>query len=277
MGAAQFGRRSTIARTENRIESAKALKSALVRHLNHRNGGLGEHSLRPLEAKRLGQVARRHTELTLHGTPHMAFARAKVCGECAHAPAIEGAVGDPFGGGASEARDGVHWRAARRKLRPAAQARAEPRPFGGRRRQEEAPALGPRRPRWTHRTAVDARRGDADDAPSKVLYRTHGELKHIQYVIDFEGSPQCEESLIRICYDTDADGEATTIYVVEVNEELETVGSYMIAELVASKVVPLQAKPLDLPAPEVKVIKKTTQEEKENQEKSKKVDGKNVG
>jgi hypothetical protein len=95
--------------------------------------------------------------------------------------------------------------------------------------------------------AVRYFRGDIEETPSRYLSRSHGELKHIQYVMEFFRSDIVREYIFRIAIDTDGDGYATDIYLVKMDKEGALLGSYLIPKRSSTNVVPLQTKPVDLP------------------------------
>lgn len=109
-------------------------------------------------------------------------------------------------------------------------------------------------------------RGSPVDPPGRVLEMTFGELHQLQLILDIEGIRSID-NILRIAVETYPNGEASDISVVEMDKAGFVTGTYQIPEEVEiSNVTPLQAKPVDLPAPTLEPIVDSQEKEKENGE-----------
>lgn len=109
-------------------------------------------------------------------------------------------------------------------------------------------------------------RGSPVDPPGRVLEMTFGELHQQQLILDIEGIRSID-NILRIAVETYPNGEASDISVVEMDKAGVVTGTYRIPELIeVSNVTPLQAKPVDLPAPTLEPIEAVQEKEKENGE-----------
>ena len=112
---------------------------------------------------RLRKLEWRDTDLSLERSPQMPLTDTKVPSELSDRAVVERACRNAVRRHVRETRDGIHDRAARRKLRTAAKTRPEARAVGGGRRLAEAPAVRLRNARGADGPAVHARRRDADE------------------------------------------------------------------------------------------------------------------
>jgi hypothetical protein len=109
-------------------------------------------------------------------------------------------------------------------------------------------------------------RGSPDDPPGRLLEMTYGELRQQQLVFDIEGI-RLLDKILRIAVETFSNGEAATISVVEMDKAGVVTGTYSIRAVIElSNVTPLQAKPIDLPAPTLEPIENSKEKEKDNGE-----------
>jgi hypothetical protein len=97
-------------------------------------------------------------------------------------------------------------------------------------------------------------RGNDEEPPSNYLHKTYAELQHIQLVIQFDGSAESQEHVIRVAVETDAEGNASSIFLVELDDRGHVTGSYLIPDIAQTNVLPLQPKPLDLAPPSIAPI-----------------------
>jgi hypothetical protein len=109
-------------------------------------------------------------------------------------------------------------------------------------------------------------RGSPADPPGRLLEMTFGELRQQQLVFDIEGI-RIIDKILRVAIETYSNGETATISVVEMDKGGVVTGTYTIpAEIEVSNVMPLQAKPVDLPAPTLEPIEDSQEKEEENGE-----------
>ena len=109
-------------------------------------------------------------------------------------------------------------------------------------------------------------RGSPTDPPGRLLDITFGELRHQQLLLDIEGIRPVDK-ILRIAVETYSNGEAATVSVVEMEKSGVITGTYVIpAEMEIGNVTPLQAKPVNLPAPTLEPIVDSQEKEKENGE-----------
>jgi hypothetical protein len=109
-------------------------------------------------------------------------------------------------------------------------------------------------------------RGSPVDPPGRVLEMTFGELHQQQLSLDIEGI-RLIDNILRISVETHPNGEASDVSVVEMDKAGLVTGTYRIPEVIeGSNVTPLQAKPVDLPAPSLEPIEDSHEEEKEHGE-----------
>ncbi len=95
--------------------------------------------------------------------------------------------------------------------------------------------------------AVRYYKGETEDAPNHYLSRSHGELKHFQYLMEYFKDVKVKEYLFRFAVSVDADGYASDIYFVKMDDEGTVLGSYLVPKKSSTNVVPMQTKPVDLP------------------------------
>lgn len=107
-------------------------------------------------------------------------------------------------------------------------------------------------------------RGSAEDPPSRLLAMTYGELRHQQLALDIEDIRPLD-AILRIAVETFPDGEVSSISVVEMDTAGEVTGTYCIpADVELSNVTPMQAKPVELPAPTLEPIEHKKEEKKDD-------------
>jgi hypothetical protein len=164
--AAQRARTHPISLTKDRVEPSETLKPARVCNARDRERGVGEQTFREQEPVCLRELDRRDARFALERTSQMPFADTQVASKLTDGAIVERAGGNAMRGNVREARDGIDDRASRRKLGTATETRPIPRALGRGGRVEEPTALGVRYARRTDRSAVHARRGDADEEES---------------------------------------------------------------------------------------------------------------
>ena len=105
--------------------------------------------------------------------------------------------------------------------------------------------------------------GDASDPPSKYLERTFGELRQ-QEMFSSVGVPV--DDVLRLAIETDGKGRASTITLVEVGKDNRpTDNMYVVPAEDRKKVIRIQPKGIDLPAPIIEPI--LTEEQKKQRRK----------
>ena len=94
-------------------------------------------------------------------------------------------------------------------------------------------------------------RGSPEDPPANYLVTTYGELLQRQLFKDLRPL----DKILRIAVETDREGRASTVKLVELDEAGEATGIYVIPFAVTpSKVVPIESKPIEVEAPTVEPI-----------------------
>src|SRR6266568_7417333 len=171
----------SVALTEHRVEAPQAAEAAGESDPRHRQRGIGEQPLCEQQAMRLRQRERGDSDLALHGPPQVALAHPELPCQLGQGVPVQRAGSDPLGGGARQARYGVHLRSSGCELGAAAQAGTETRALRQRRRLEEAPVAGARHARGADRPTVHPRRRDSDeeDAVEARVARAHGALADV--------------------------------------------------------------------------------------------------
>ena len=107
-------------------------------------------------------------------------------------------------------------------------------------------------------------RGSPDDPPGNYLVTTFGELKQRQL---FEGLRPLDR-ILRLAIETDSEGRASTVKLVELDEAGEATGVYLIPFGVADRnAIPLESKPIHL---EPLKLEPRGHEEREKQARKKK-------
>jgi hypothetical protein len=107
-------------------------------------------------------------------------------------------------------------------------------------------------------------RGSPDDPPSRLLEMTFGELRHQQLAFDIEGI-RLVDKILRVAVEAFPNGEVSSISVVEMDKAGVVTGTYCIpAEFELNNVTPLQAKPVDLPAPTLEPIEDSREQKKDD-------------
>jgi len=99
-------------------------------------------------------------------------------------------------------------------------------------------------------------RGTPDDVPTNHLYQTFAEIVQLQMVL-IEGV-RATDQVLRMAIELDAEGNASTISLVESDTEGKPLNTYAIPELVAaSNVIPAQTRAIELPPLEPEPIQAT--------------------
>ena len=104
--------------------------------------------------------------------------------------------------------------------------------------------------------------GDASDPPSKYLEVTFGELRQQRLAFDM-GVPV--DDVLRLAIETDVEGRASTITLVEVGKDNKPTGNVYVIPGEDRKVVPFQSRGIELPPPTIEPI--LTEEQKKNKQK----------
>lgn len=99
-------------------------------------------------------------------------------------------------------------------------------------------------------------RGQPGEPPSRYLTTSYAEIRHRQRALEF-GHPIPIDGILRIAVETDDTGRASTISVVEMDEERQITGSYIIPSETQPGVIPLRLKPIDTAPPKLEPLKKT--------------------
>jgi hypothetical protein len=112
-------------------------------------------------------------------------------------------------------------------------------------------------------------RGMPEEPPSRYLTRTFAEIRQFQFVLKFDGASSIDK-ILRIAVETNEQGEATNVTLVEVDKRSRVTNSYLIPMTVAkSNVVPAHAPAVDVKPPTV-VPKKSEQQQQKAAEQTKK-------
>jgi hypothetical protein len=102
-------------------------------------------------------------------------------------------------------------------------------------------------------------RGKPDDPPERYLMSTFGELHHLQRTLQIEGLRPVDK-VLRLAVEPDRT-EVCRVTFVEMDEAGNVTETYRIPLVVEeAKVTPLQAKPVDLPAPPLEPLKPEAEE-----------------
>ena len=109
--------------------------------------------------------------------------------------------------------------------------------------------------------------GEAGAPPGRYLIATYGEIHQRQMALKLDGMPSID-GVLRLAVETGATGEVVAVTLVEMDESHTVTETYAVPlDGDASRVVPMQAKAVSLPPPEIEVI--TPVGEKKAQRKNK--------
>src|SRR5271157_128475 len=114
-------------------------------------------------------------------------------------------------------------------------------------------------------------RGIPEEPPSNYLSTTFAEIRQLQWVLKFDGNGlRPIDKILRLAVETDEQGEATDITLVEVDEVGNVTNSYVIPAAVAkSNVIPAQTPAIDVQPPVVDPKKTEGQNAQEKAKKKK--------
>jgi hypothetical protein len=105
-------------------------------------------------------------------------------------------------------------------------------------------------------------RGKPDDPPDRYLISTFGELHHLQAALAIEGLRPVDK-ILRLAVETDGGREVSVVSFVEMDEAGNVTETFIIPfEIEPANISPLQARPVDLPAPALEPL---TNAEKQKQ------------
>jgi hypothetical protein len=106
--------------------------------------------------------------------------------------------------------------------------------------------------------------GEPDDPPGRYIFRTFGELQHLQSMLPIEGLRTLDK-ILRLAIETDSQREVTSVTLVEMDQSGQATEKYSIPfDVIQSNVEPLQVKPIDLPPPTVEPLKDEETQRKVN-------------
>lgn len=115
-------------------------------------------------------------------------------------------------------------------------------------------------------------RGSPDDPPDNYLTTTYGELQQRQLILDIEGIRPLDK-ILRLAVETDRVGQIATVKLVELDTAGTPTGIYLVPfDIARSNVIPLETKPIDLPAIELPPLndeQALSDEERQRQKKKK--------
>jgi len=118
MRAPHFTRRRAILLSKHRVETAKTLKAARVRNLNHRIVRVGQETLGVRESVHLREYARRDTEHAFDRAPQLTIADAELGRQRRHTLSVERAGRNSPSGRMSKADDSIDRSTPGNELRP---------------------------------------------------------------------------------------------------------------------------------------------------------------
>lgn len=106
-------------------------------------------------------------------------------------------------------------------------------------------------------------KGAPDDPPERYLITTYGELHHRQMLLEMEGLPLLDTTL-RLAVEVDpVTRQVSSVSLVEMDEARNIIETYAIPfDVEPAALIPMEAKPVDLPAPTLEPLK-TAEPEKE--------------
>lgn len=108
-------------------------------------------------------------------------------------------------------------------------------------------------------------RGEPNDPPEKTFFVSYTELRQLNFASDL-GITVPRDRVLRLAIETDGDGYAAGISLVELTEEQEPIEVYEIPIATSTEIniVPFQTKAIDLPPPNVEPLKKDDDEEQQH-------------
>jgi len=93
--------------------------------------------------------------------------------------------------------------------------------------------------------------GEPDDPPGRYVFRTFGELQHVQSMLPIEGIRTLDK-ILPLAIETDSQREVSSVTLVEMDQSGQATEKYTIPfDVTQGNVEPLQTKPINLPPPTV--------------------------
>ncbi len=90
-------------------------------------------------------------------------------------------------------------------------------------------------------------RGRPDEPPENYIFKSFGELQHLQLCLEIEGL-QPIDSILRLAVQTDGTREASSVTLVEMDVGGNPTATWVVPfDGLASNVTPIQTPPVDLP------------------------------